>query len=457
MVSNGAGKAVSLIFGVLVLRFAVGFYIYAAWNEPSANPPSGNVEAPINISGTAQTKTGDLTVGQITSSRFDAWNGGVLNLIDSQNNTNWHFTNRRPGGGGNNDFQLFFYNGSVWSGPHLTVEPNGNVGIGTAVPYDKLDVNGAIRWGYAPEPTNYFARSYLTPDGTGAGNTTLNFEIHGWPGSTITPLTLSALNRVGIGTTSPADKLEVSGGYIVPAGGYGLNWRDNIWGGGGDDAWIRYYSEGGENTKLQIGINNDVDDDLELYQAGGARIRISGSSIDLFGNNITSVGQICLDNGCQASWPGGSGFTGSGTANYITKFTGQYSLGNSTIFDNGNVGIGTTNPTYKLDVSGVMRASRYYDDNTNFYIDSNVESVMNRILTAGRASDWGQTGEIQANFLVANTGIYSYGGICSGTASGDCNSGGQITAAGRIYANEWIQFDNYSGLYSPLNGAHFYP
>lgn len=32
-----------------------------------------------------------------------------------------------------------------------------------------------------------------------------------------------------------------------------------------------------------------------------------------------------------------------------------------------------------------------------------------------------------------------------------------ITAASRIYANEWIQFDNYTGLYSPNNNAHFMP
>ena len=31
------------------------------------------------------------------------------------------------------------------------------------------------------------------------------------------------------------------------------------------------------------------------------------------------------------------------------------------------------------------------------------------------------------------------------------------STTGRNYSNEWIEFPNYSGLYSPLNGAHFYP
>jgi len=45
--------------------------------------------------------------------------------------------------------------------------------------------------------------------------------------------------------------------------------------------------------------------------------------------------------------------TGTGTTNYLPKFTGASSLGNSLIFDNGtNVGIGTTSPSYLLDVNG---------------------------------------------------------------------------------------------------------
>jgi hypothetical protein len=31
------------------------------------------------------------------------------------------------------------------------------------------------------------------------------------------------------------------------------------------------------------------------------------------------------------------------------------------------------------------------------------------------------------------------------------------TTTGRNYSNEWIQFDNHTGIYSPLNAAHFYP
>ena len=48
--------------------------------------------------------------------------------------------------------------------------------------------------------------------------------------------------------------------------------------------------------------------------------------------------------------------TVSGTTNYLPKFTGTSTLGNSLIWDNGtNVGIGNTNTTYTFDVTGTGR------------------------------------------------------------------------------------------------------
>lgn len=69
---------------------------------------------------------------------------------------------------------------------------------------------------------------------------------------------------------------------------------------------------------------------------------------------------------------------GSGTTNYLPKFTGTRTFGNSQLFDNGtNVGISTSNPMAKLDVQGIVNSSTSYRLANNAYtqvalIDNNV-------------------------------------------------------------------------------------
>ena len=59
--------------------------------------------------------------------------------------------------------------------------------------------------------------------------------------------------------------------------------------------------------------------------------------------------------------------TGTGTTNYVSKFTGTTTLGNSQIFDNGTeVGINTASPGYKLDVNGTGRFSGNLLTNARF-------------------------------------------------------------------------------------------
>lgn len=58
---------------------------------------------------------------------------------------------------------------------------------------------------------------------------------------------------------------------------------------------------------------------------------------------------------------GAGTLTGTGTTNYLSKWTSSTALGNSLVFDNGTkVGIGTTIPAEKLEVTGNIRTNAVY-------------------------------------------------------------------------------------------------
>jgi hypothetical protein len=83
--------------------------------------------------------------------------------------------------------------------------------------------------------------------------------------------------------------------------------------------------------------------------------------------------------------------TGTGTTNYLSKFTGSTTIGNSQIFDNGtNVGIGTTSPGQKLQVDG------------NLLVNSGTSATAFRDIMMGGIGGW-STGESHGIDTVYNT------------------------------------------------------
>ncbi len=118
---------------------------------------------------------------------------------------------------------------------------------------------------------------------------------------------------------------------------------------------------------------------------------------------------------CSA--PAGGGIGGSGTANYLTKFTASTTIENSQIYDNGtNLGIGTTGPGAKLEVAGsnpqiiVSGVPR----NTHGQIilkraDSGLQSILS-FYTAGQlADDWSILTDNTANPMLrfVSQGVYN--------------------------------------------------
>lgn len=70
-----------------------------------------------------------------------------------------------------------------------------------------------------------------------------------------------------------------------------------------------------------------------------------------------TINGTAYDLSADRSWTISTGISGSGTTNYLSKWTGSTSLGNSIVYDNGSaVGINTASPfesaAFKLDVNG---------------------------------------------------------------------------------------------------------
>lgn len=105
----------------------------------------------------------------------------------------------------------------------------------------------------------------------------------------------------------------------------------------------------------------------------------------------------------------------SGTTNYVAKFTGTNSIGNSQIFDNGtNVGVGTASPNEKLEVSGgTVRVSA-------------LAGTGNRPVTANAGGNLqyleNSTFTLSGNFSYSPDDLrssWAHGGTAGGTLTGD--------------------------------------
>jgi hypothetical protein len=126
---------------------------------------------------------------------------------------------------------------------------------------------------------------------------------------------LDGAGKIGMGTDYPQARLHVVGGAIMPSVGNavdaGIQFPNDAAGGGGDNAWIRYYARTGEAMTLDIGIGNDADDHIALRPSGNVGI----------GTNNPTKGKLEVNGSAGFATSGplfGSGYTGanwSGTAN----------------------------------------------------------------------------------------------------------------------------------------------
>lgn len=93
----------------------------------------------------------------------------------------------------------------------------------------------------------------------------------------------------------------------------------------------------------------------------------AGAPLSLSPNTTTTKKFLSMTgdgtNGAAPVWETISGITGSGTTNYVAKFTSSSAVGNSLIFDNGtNVGINNASPAARLHVTGTFISTAFWND-----------------------------------------------------------------------------------------------
>ena len=363
-------SATATITGNEQLAFATGAVGNIA--ERLRITSGGNVGIGTTSPDTKLQVIGNIGVGAGT------YNGGIYaNSSSSGIDSNWGFDIARTDGVADYSTRLKYYpntgesrKGGIYNSlsntwvlygdsnntPNVII-PSGNVGIGTTAPYSKLQVNGNITANY----TDAIYLDYdLAPDLYAKGfsgrnqSTTVARGLHifaydndsaqginFWTGTKASPLHTAVITNagnVGIGTTSPTVTLEVSGRGLITSSG------------SSDTFAVTHSSGSGIGVNITKGGNGEG---LYVNKTSG-----SGNAVTIVGTlNATTLvksggtsSQYLMADGSVSTLT--NPVTGTGTTNYVPKWTSGSAIGNSQIFDNGtNVGIGTASPLSKLSVS----------------------------------------------------------------------------------------------------------
>ena len=281
----------------------------------------------------------------------------------------------------------------------MRITSDGNVGIGTTSPNAKLEVNSAITFSTLDTFGQLVvkAASGSTGDMLNIGVDTANsvaFIQAIERGVNTIPLSLQRYGgNVGIGTTSPDQKLHVKGGDIQTQDTTGLNGvlriRATITGTpstggypnvGAGDAVI----EGGGTTQRQPGVITLMNGDSSI--SSGQDLGV----IQFVGKDDATNGYASSQIiGTSAGTPG-SGSSGGGILRFLTSpgSAGSTLQEAMRIGKTGNVGIGVTDPFWDLDVAGDIRIrdqGKLYFGNSGsipylqIYSDSNNNMVIDDV------------------------------------------------------------------------------
>jgi hypothetical protein len=242
---------------------------------------------------------------------------------------------------------------------------------------------------------------------------------------------IDSSGNVGIGTSSPANKLHVYGGHIEIESA-------------STDAVLYFDNSGNTGTLSITGSNNDM-----LFKTGGSeRMRIDSSGNVGIGDTTFAAGKLRIyDNAGNHVWLKGRASDGTSAVSFRNNaddtYNGRIEVDDTNgmrfqvntaermrIDSSGNVGIGTSSPTRQLDVSKA---------GTAYIRASDTSSSVNMEMLAASSGGWvGTQSNHSLNFQTNNTErmrIDSSGNLLVGkTSTSLADAGARILPTGQVYS-----------------------
>jgi len=324
---------------------------------------------------------GNVGIGTYNpSQKFD-----VNGAISTSGSLGGLIANSRTGSG--NYFQWYNQNGTdlrLWSGPSdlMTIKGSGNVGIGTTDPASKLSVDGDI---------HILSGVLKFPD-----NTTLNSANFGGPAGSIfntgdvlissgstERMRILSNGNVGIGITNPSQKFDVNGAISTSGflGGLIANSRT------GSGNYFQWYNPNGTDLRLWSGPS----DLMTITGSGNVGIGTTTpyENLAVKSNNDATVANLSVSSSNDNFFNVYSGSTTDPRVALVVDNSAAMRFGqwNSLsgkdgwnermrIDANGNVGIGTYNPSQKLEIAGAVKSESFIVGNgTNIQLTFNKSAV----------------------------------------------------------------------------------